>query len=114
MKNTFRGGVHPNDRKAMSRDVPLRVYDAQGEMVFPVSQHIGKPAKPVVKKNDQVLVGQVLAQSDGFVSASIVSSCSGKVKAIEKRRVIGGAMVGLVRAVKELCVKWCWKEVPAA
>ncbi len=40
MKNTFRGGVHPNDRKAMSRDVPLRVYDAQGEMVFPVSQHL--------------------------------------------------------------------------
>ena len=96
MKNTFRGGVHPNDRKAMSRDVPLRVYDAQGEMVFPVSQHIGKPAKPVVKKNDQGLVGQVLAQSDGFVSASIVSSCSGKVKAIEKRRVIGGAMVDCI------------------
>ena len=93
MKDTFRGGVHPKQNKDPQRVSPLRVYDAKGEMVFPLSQHIGKPAKPVVAKNDEVLVGQLLAEADGFVSANVVSSCSGKVKAIEKRRTISGAML---------------------
>ncbi|MBQ9593999.1 MAG: electron transporter RnfC, partial [Lachnospiraceae bacterium] len=60
-KDTFRGGVHPEEHKELSRDQALRVYDAKGEMVFLLSQHIGKPAKPLVKKNDEVLVGQVIA-----------------------------------------------------
>ena len=92
MKNTFRGGVHPKGHKDLSREAPLRIFDAKGEMVFPLSQHIGKPAKPIVKKNDPVLVGQCIAQADGFVSANVISSCSGKVKAIEKRRTLSGAM----------------------
>ena len=61
-------------------------------MVYPLSQHIGKPARPVVKKGDAVLVGSCLAEADGFVSAAVYCGCSGKVKAIEKRRVISGAM----------------------
>ncbi len=92
MHHTFRGGVHPNDQKALSSQAPLRAFDPKGEMVFPVAQHIGKPAKPVVKKNDAVRVGQLIAQADGYVSANIISSCSGTVKAIEKRRIISGAM----------------------
>ena len=96
MKDTFRGGVHPKQNKDPQRMSPLRVYDAKGEMIFPLSQHIGKPAKPVVAKNDEVLVGQLLAEADGFVSANVVSSCSGKVKAIEKRRTISGAMLECV------------------
>ena len=92
MKNTFRGGVHPAGHKDLSRESRLRLFDPKGEMVFPLSMHIGKPAKPVVQKNDEVKVGQLLAEADGFVSAPIHSSCSGKVKAIEKRRVLGGGM----------------------
>ena len=92
MKNTFRGGVHPDGRKELSRESRLRLFDPKGEMVFPLAQHIGKPARPVVKKNDEVKVGQLLAEADGFISAPIHSSCSGKVKAIEKRRVLGGGM----------------------
>lgn len=92
MKFTFRGGVHPKGRKELSRDVPLVAFDAAGELVYPLGQHIGKPAKAVVKKGDAVLVGQLIAEADGFVSANIVSSCSGKVKAIEKRRTISGQM----------------------
>ena len=92
MKNTFRGGVHPEGHKDLSRESRLRLFDPKGEMVFPLSMHIGKPAKPVVKKNDEVKVGQLLAEADGFISAPIHSSCSGKVKAIEKRRVLGGGM----------------------
>ena len=92
MRNTFHGGVHPEEHKDLSREARLRQYDPQGEMVFPLQQHIGKPAKPVVQKGDEVLVGQKIAEADGFVSAHIYSSCSGKVKAIEKRRVLGGGM----------------------
>ena len=93
MKVTFRGGVHPNDQKALSRNEPLREFNPKGEMVFPLSQHIGKPAKAIVKKNDPVLVGQVIAEADGFVSANVISSCSGKVKAVEKHRSINGQMI---------------------
>ena len=93
VRNTFRGGVHPAGHKALSRDVPLREFLPTGEMVFPMQQHIGKPAKPAVKKGDPVLVGQVLGEADGLFSANIISSCSGKVKAVEKRRTLTGQML---------------------
>ncbi len=96
MKITFRGGVHPADRKELSREAPLREFLPKGEMVFPLSQHIGKPARPVVKKGDAVLVGQRIAEADGFVSAHIICSCSGTVKAIEPRRILTGAMMECV------------------
>ena len=92
VKDTFRGGVHPREHKDLSRKAALRVFDAKGEMVFPLAQHIGKPAKAVVKKGDPVLVGSLLAEADGFVSANVICSCSGTVKAVEKRRTISGAM----------------------
>ena len=92
MKNTFRGGVHPEEHKELSRDARLRLFDPKGEMVFPLQQHIGRPAKAIVQKGDTVLVGQKIAEADGFVSSHIYASCSGKVKAIEKRRVLGGGM----------------------
>ena len=92
MKNTFRGGVHPEEKKELSREARLRRFDPKGEMVFPLSQHIGKPARPLVKRGDEVRVGQCIAEADGFISAPIHSSCSGKVKTIEKRRVLTGAM----------------------
>ena len=93
MRRTFRGGVHPKEQKELSREAGLRVFDPSGEMVFPLAQHIGKPAKAIVKKNDPVLVGQCIAEADGFVSANIFCSCSGKVKAVEKRRTIAGSML---------------------
>lgn len=97
MSVSFRGGVHPKGRKELSREVPLRRFDPEPcEMVFPLSQHIGKPAKAIVKKNDPVLVGQKLADADGFVSACVISSCSGTVKAVEKRRTIAGTMTECV------------------
>ena len=92
VRMTFRGGVHPAEQKELSRESLLREFPAKGEMVYPLQQHIGKPAKPIVKKNDPVLVGQRIAEADGFVSAHITCSCSGKVKAIEMRRTLTGAM----------------------
>ena len=93
VRRTFRGGVHPAYHKELSQEQALRPFEAKGEMVYPLSHHIGKPAKAVVKKNDPVLVGQRIAEADGFISANIYSACSGKVKDIEKRRTLTGAML---------------------
>ena len=93
---TFRGGVHPQEWKELSRDVPLRPYEPKGDMVYLLGQHIGKPSKAIVKKNDLVKVGQIIAEADGFVSSNIACSCSGKVKAIEKRRNVAGAMMDAI------------------
>jgi len=96
MNRTFRGGVHPDDCKSFSRDMAPTVYEPVGDLVFPMAQHIGKPARILVKKGDKVLVGQKIGDADGFVSADIHCSVSGTVKAIEKRRSVGGAMVDCI------------------
>lgn len=90
---TFSGGVHPFDGKSLSKERPIQDFLPTGEMVYPLSQHIGAPAKPVVKKGDQVLVGQLIAEAGGFVSAPIYATVSGTVKNIEERRVPVGDMV---------------------
>ena len=58
---TFRGGVHPYDGKELSKEKPITDYAPGKELVYPLSQHIGAPAKPVVKKGDHVLAGQMIA-----------------------------------------------------
>ena len=89
---TFRGGVHPEEMKELSCEKPLIPYTPVGDLVFLTSQHIGKPATPVVKKGDTVLAGQLIAEASGFLSANIVSSVSGTVKAIELRPTAAGGM----------------------
>ena len=93
---TFKGGVHPYDGKELSKDKPIKDLLPQGEMVFPLSQHIGAPAVPCVNVGDMVLRGQKIADAGGFVSAPIFSSVSGTVKAIEPRRVATGDMVNSI------------------
>lgn len=90
---TFTGGIHPYDGKALSKDKPIQDILPGRELAYPLSQHIGAPAKPVVAKGDRVLAGQKLAEGGGFVSAPIHASVSGTVKAIEPRRVATGDMV---------------------
>ncbi len=89
-KCTFKGGVHPYDGKELSKDVPIKELFPEGDMVFPLSQHIGAPAVPVVAKGDHVLAGQLIAEAGGFISANIHSSVSGTVKAIEPRTLATG------------------------
>ncbi len=93
---TFIGGIHPYDGKDLSKDKPIIEVLPKGEMVYPVSQHIGGPAIPVVAKGDRVLVGQLIAEPGGFVSAPIYSTVSGTVKAIEPRRVVTGDMINSI------------------
>ena len=90
---TFVGGIHPYDGKDLSKDKPIREVLPKGDLVYPLSQHIGAPAQPIVKKGDRVLTGQKIAEAGGFVSAPVYASVSGKVKAIELRRVVTGDLV---------------------
>ena len=87
---TFHGGIHPYDGKDISKDRPIVDYSPKGDMVYPLSQHIGAPAECVVEVGEKVLVGQLIAKDTGFVSSPIYSSVSGVVKAIEPRRIITG------------------------
>lgn len=89
-KFTFVGGIHPYDGKDLSKDKPIKEVLPKGDLVYPLSQHIGAPAVSIVQKGDRVLAGQKIAQAAGFVSASVFSSVSGTVKAIEPRRVVTG------------------------
>lgn len=82
---TFKGGIHPDDGKRFSKDQAIRPITPKGDMVYPLSQHIGAPANPVVKKGDHVLKGQLIAEAGGFVSAPVYSSVSGTVKGLEQR-----------------------------
>ena len=90
---TFKGGVHPYDGKELAMDKAIVDLRPEGVMVYPLSQHIGAPAKPLVQKGERVLLGQKIAEANGFISAPVISSVSGTVKSIEKRLTVGGAMV---------------------
>ena len=93
---TFKGGIHPYEGKELSENQPIEVLVPKGEMVYPLSQHIGAPATALVKKGDQVLVGQRIGEPGGFVSAPVISAVSGTVKAVEKRRVVNGTMADCI------------------
>ena len=94
--STFKGGVHPYDGKDIAKDQPIQKIMPKGEMVYPVSQHIGAPASPIVAVGDRVLRGQKIAEAGGFVSAPIYASVSGTVKAIQPRRTAVGDMVNSI------------------
>ena len=93
---TFSGGIHPYDGKDLSKSEPIREVLPKGDLVYPLSQHIGAPASPIVAVGDHVLKGQKIAEAGGFVSSPIYASVSGTVKAIEPRRVAVGDMVNSI------------------
>jgi Na+-translocating ferredoxin:NAD+ oxidoreductase subunit C len=82
LKTFAKGGVHPPENK-LSAEQAIEVLPVPKTVTIPISQHIGAPATVVVKKNDLVKVGQVIAKSSGFVSANIHSSVSGKVTKVD-------------------------------
>lgn len=82
LKTFAKGGVHPPENK-FSANKPIEVLPLPAKVSIPVSQHIGAPATILVAKGDKVKVGQLIAQSAGFVSANIHSSVSGTVESID-------------------------------
>ena len=94
--STFKGGVHPYDGKDLAKDQPIRRIKPKEILVYPLSQHIGAPASPIVAVGDTVLRGQKIAETGGFVSAPVFASVSGTVKAIEPRHVATGDLVNSI------------------
>ncbi|MEH2952827.1 electron transport complex subunit RsxC [Candidatus Merdisoma sp. JLR.KK011] len=88
----FRGGVHPFRGKDITKEKAISEYLPQKELVYPLSQHIGAPAKAVVSAGDEVLAGQILGEAAGPVSANVISSVSGRVRVIERRMLATGVI----------------------
>lgn len=93
MLKTFpTGGVHPPENK-LTAGCRIEILPPPKSVIIPVSQHLGSPAEPVVKKGDKVLAGQLIAKATGFISANIHSSVSGKVLKIDTHTDASGYKV---------------------
>ncbi|CQR72508.1 Electron transport complex protein RnfC [Sporomusa ovata DSM 2662] len=79
MAKSFRGGVHPDDRKRYTAAKPIEVAPIPQKVIIPTRQHIGAPCAPIVKVGDLVKKGQVIAEAQAFVASPIHASTSGKV-----------------------------------
>lgn len=91
--HTFKiGGIHPAENK-IAAGKPIENIPLPEEVVLPVSQHIGAPAKPVVKKGDKVKRGDRVAEAGGFVSAHIHTPISGTVVKVDVARTPQGMPV---------------------
>ncbi|MBQ0081048.1 MAG: electron transport complex subunit RsxC [Alistipes sp.] len=85
MKTFPIGGVHPHDCKEFSKDASVEVMELADEVNIPLSQHIGAPAVVKVANGDKVLVGDVIAEPGGFMSAFIHAPVSGTVTAVGEK-----------------------------
>lgn len=92
MALTFRKGIHPDDKKELTKDLPLEVMPVPNTLYIPLIQHLGAPAEVQVKIGDTVKVGSLIGKAKGYVSANVYSSVSGEVKAIVKRKTATGIM----------------------
>ncbi len=94
---TFKkGGVHPHDMKALSKDKPIEVLPLPKELVVSLSQHIGAPAKCIVEVGDSVVRGEKIGEASSFVSAPVHAPASGKVKEIRKTTLSSGTVCDAV------------------
>ena len=87
---TFKGGVHPQYNKEYTEKKAIRKAEGPKVVYIPLQQHIGAPAKPIVKVGDEVKIGQKIGEPQGFVSCNVHSSVSGKVIGIEQHDIPGG------------------------
>ena len=94
---TFRrGGVHPDDKKRLSKDRKIERLPMPEELVVSMSQHLGAPATPVKKKGDTVSRGEVIATASSYVSSPVHSPADGVVVDIRKVRVPSGAVADAI------------------
>ncbi len=103
---TFPGGVHPSDLKHHSKDSAIEEIPLPEKVVIPLSQHIGSPSKPIVKKGDEVITGQKIAEAGGFVSIPMHASITGKITKIGKFNHPNGAMGNAIEITKNEEEKW--------
>ncbi len=97
MAKSFRGGIHPDNRKRYTASKPIQVAPVPDKVIIPVRQHIGAPCSPIVNVGDLVKKGQVIAEAQAFVSSPIHASTSGKVVEIaEYPHPVFGACLAVV------------------
>ena len=92
----FKGGIHPDYNKELARDKAIVQMPVPAELVISMSQHLGAPAKCLVKPGDYVVKGQLIGEKNGFISVCVRASASGLVKAVEKRQGAAGGMADAV------------------
>ena len=81
----FKGGIHPDYNKELARDKAIVQMPVPAELVISMSQHLGAPAKCLVKPGDYVVKGQLIGEKNGFISVPVYASANGLVKAVEPR-----------------------------
>lgn len=92
----FKGGIHPDYNKELAKDKAIVEMPCPAELVISMSQHLGAPAKCLVKAGDYVVKGQLIGEKNGFISVPVHASASGLVKTVEPRL---GAAGGTAPAV---------------
>ena len=92
----FHGGVHPDYNKELAAGQPIEELPTPKTLAMSMSQHLGAPAKCIVKVGDHVLRGQLIGERNGFISVPVHASASGTVKAVEKRLGPAGGMADCV------------------
>ena len=92
----FHGGVHPQYNKDLAASKPIEAMPLPKQLVVSMSQHLGAPAKCLVKKGDAVVKGQLIGEKGGFISANVHASACGTVKSVELKQ---GAAGGYANAV---------------
>ena len=76
---TFKGGIHPDEQKALSENCSFELMPNAKQIIIPISQHAGKPARILVQKGAEVKIGEIIAEAEGYVSSPIHSPVAGKV-----------------------------------
>lgn len=110
---TFKGGIHPPDKKELSKESPITPATPPKRVVIPLSQHIGAPCSPLVEIGQEVKKGQAVGASEAFVSAPVHSSVSGKVIAISEFPMPTGRMMNSVVVENDGREEWAeLKENP--
>ncbi len=108
-KKTFRRGIHPlhsaHEGKTSTRNLEIRDY-VSDTVIISMAMNIGAPAKPVVKKGDQVLVGQVIGEAQGFMSVPVHASVSGEVLAVEQIPSLGAGPQMAVTIKNDFADNW--------
>ncbi len=93
---TFKGGIHPPDKKDLAKDSPIKEAHIPKRVVIPLSQHVGAPCKSIVSINQEVKKGERIGEPGGFVSSPVHASVSGRVVAIGDFPNAMGRMVASV------------------
>jgi electron transport complex protein RnfC len=95
---TFKGGIHPNEQKQYTENIPITYLNPspKSEMIFPLVQHLGVPCEPIVSVGQRVLLGEKIGDSNAFISSPVHTSVSGIVKEIRPHMTVMGTIVNSI------------------